>query len=1329
MTLKLQDSSYNLFIAMSNIRFPIVENTKANISNNTCFFKDIIKKKFFNYKKILSERTNLENDDNFNKLYIPYAYFLFGSYDLLILSIVDDYDFSISYFNPFTQTKEHDDNFKPFTQNKKYNDNFHYQILTNSKSAIPQEKDNNNDVLIDLFDNMSNKSNNPDLNKKYNFVSISLFKVNNSLLFGIGNILIISLKNYIIRLLESKEVYKENLILVINDSLSYNEINLLYFSSSWEIINDFNLHLRELNLKEMMEKTENMDFGAFTFSFNSLYQKFDTNILYTHIFETSTSYWGIRYDLCLNQNCFNEDKQDSINNVDKQICPCYINKVNPLNQDCNNEVKQDGKKNDDKQKCPCNINTVDSLKQIYFNVEKIFERQKDQIIDNLVKNVNIEFYTRWSVKPGHMNDFITFMTEIAKELDKIIIIKKDLFLKKYHLTYNEKLYDNKFISIGFGDVIFPNITADNFFINNPFKVSNANFLINGPCRASNIVKKRNRNKSIKDVQKHLLIQRISILISSFFEKEIYTNCTQWYTAPNISNNSIFDNKDKEIDKTKHLYFLTFLHDFCINSNDIQKVREKLRENNSSRVLRERVSRFMTNYNDGMLDSLLYGFFADLKIFVDDLIKRIKNNDLNSQSSYNYREYLNETLVYLEEALRIRLHKNYRFLENSDFMLEYEGGLQNLITAFNNVYQNISAVLGYPGSFVNITGNSIVESKEYMMRINYYHIFHPEIFAIEANHEALNWFNKSNLPDNRDISVNNLILYFKSNLDLETFYLNKSEELNQIVQTLLKTLYYEYSNVEIGRILPIIFDTECINAIFADMFNFCLIFNLDENLFQTMMWSYFSQLSTVYDDLNVINEEKFSVFYFRLLTILNAYNFQINLENNRILKQLFDRQPNLKNICLVISDVYNVISQITTFKTWINSSVSLIKEYFVFLFDDFDVNNLSNKDFLQVIKKREIRLENISYPDFSYEEHNALFITSKTLNSFFFSNEFSINKVYIKLYKHLLKSRRIKCSLFNKILNISGLKENKLLKNDLLEMFNFWDESFMKNIEIVFQKHHLQFEFKQYFYYINDEYSKYKTRNNFNKIIEEVNKIISIKKSFKKRRAKRLKKGKFQKISLFSKGFSSTLFTFFFLTKENKIFLRLLSFELNWPDKPDKNEELYKFYFDLYESFEQNVEIDKIYRDKCNESKIFYTYVSFEDFLAFYHVYLLNKNFHDKFFVNYLFCKLSLNTCLEFASNFCDKNSFVYIQDLFNIYLQKICKVINNSELNLFPRKKDGETGVINKNQSNYMLDQQGRICVYDKESRKNYLSDRIEFINQLINLSSIKKLNIFLKKY
>lgn len=206
----------------------------------------------------------------------------------------------------------------------------------------------------------------------------------------------------------------------------------------------------------------------------------------------------------------------------------------------------------------------------------------------------------------------------------------------------------------------------------------------------------------------------------------------------------FNNENEQFEENKEdLFFAEFKNKLCFQPAEIYKLLEDLRSLRVSKITREKILNMYVAFNDGIADPVLYGYFIELKAMLRDILLSISNMTKGGieKSVEDITDTLESIINDFSVAHLNRFGQSYVMNEITDYNIEFNGGIQNLVSAYDFAYKSIVRQLGDTKmlSFITVTGVPMVKSNQYTAKINYFHLFHPVIFASQLVHEAANYY--------------------------------------------------------------------------------------------------------------------------------------------------------------------------------------------------------------------------------------------------------------------------------------------------------------------------------------------------------------------------------------------------------------------------------------------------------------------------------------------------------------------------------------------------------------------------------------------------------------
>lgn len=294
---------------------------------------------------------------------------------------------------------------------------------------------------------------------------------------------------------------------------------------------------------------------------------------------------------------------------------------------------------------------------------------------------------------------------------------------------------------------------------------------------------------------------------------------------------------------------------------LRELRDNLDEFRVSKVLKERTLKMYGTYNDCITDPLFFSYFIELRDYLKGIKTQIVHYKQEREKSLeNFHSWLNAVITNFEKAYYNRFHQSSRMKNISDFNLEYNGGIQQLISAYDVAYKTISKIYTreYQQNFVYVSGYERVSSDRNSLRINIFHITYPELYAATIWKEVANfcWDSEDKISDG-SIEAENI---------LANELLITDPNYSFILQSRIKShVDFDFSSYVHCLMLSAMNDT-FIHYLCADttVYNYGYAANFD--LYSYWYWKYFSQMSHFYDYEGEMNPDVFIKFFMRLAFI-------------------------------------------------------------------------------------------------------------------------------------------------------------------------------------------------------------------------------------------------------------------------------------------------------------------------------------------------------------------------------------------------------------------------------------------------------------------------------
>ena len=341
------------------------------------------------------------------------------------------------------------------------------------------------------------------------------------------------------------------------------------------------------------------------------------------------------------------------------------------------------------------------------------------------------------------------------------------------------------------------------------------------------------------------------------------------------NHVPYNNQKKyEIDKTK-----------------IEKVKGLMKKIGLSKLVRERLMALFELYNHSCQNLLQQFYLKELLPTMQGFQVMIEGMRRNNEPIREIEEALNIEINNMENAIYDRLHPQ----KHNQPPLEYSGGIQQHLTAFDYAYKSICAVFSPKETgYVTITGAERASSERYLFNLNINDIFFPELFITTAWKEVANFAVR-------------LIDGYSSNTIIDGYardFFVRLKNWHQFSQNEDAFNNLRYNIIHSGAILPKdttseiaveLMDREQLMYFFKDyvVFHFAFLENYE------MMWYYYFktmlQTTICYRELNVVYRKHFVHMLIRL--------FMVGLLSSDTKNELFIKEQESKPYDHLVSDFW------------------------------------------------------------------------------------------------------------------------------------------------------------------------------------------------------------------------------------------------------------------------------------------------------------------------------------------------------------------------------------------------------------------------------------------
>lgn len=359
-----------------------------------------------------------------------------------------------------------------------------------------------------------------------------------------------------------------------------------------------------------------------------------------------------------------------------------------------------------------------------------------------------------------------------------------------------------------------------------------------------------------------------------------------------TDTNLLEKHCQEIDTEQHPQTSLYSKKLQISATDLCELRASLEKANASKLLRERIMKMYNNYNNCITDPMFFGSFIDLHGSMKSFKDRIKNyaETSHTESSISFHEWMNTQVVSFEQAYYNRFHQSNRMREMSDFNLEWNGGIQQIISPLDSAFKEFLSHFGYimNDKFVHVSGYERVQVTENTFRINMLHITYPELFASTIWKEIFNFYWRTAFSDGEQIyfTKNDFHEYLKYSIEHRSGF----DRYNPVHQILLNSI-----------------DKDFTNAFVADTLSFYYGYAGEFDDFTYWYWKYLFQTPLYYDKSRIIDQKIFLKFLSRIL-------FVGMLENEDKIESMFYHPADPVLAELWITNFKDVLSFVKLIKT-------------------------------------------------------------------------------------------------------------------------------------------------------------------------------------------------------------------------------------------------------------------------------------------------------------------------------------------------------------------------------------------------------------------------------
>ncbi|REE24712.1 hypothetical protein DFQ09_10316 [Winogradskyella pacifica] len=321
--------------------------------------------------------------------------------------------------------------------------------------------------------------------------------------------------------------------------------------------------------------------------------------------------------------------------------------------------------------------------------------------------------------------------------------------------------------------------------------------------------------------------------------------------------SCFEQCDIEPKESKPLFWFDKLNKLCVTSAEFLEYDKYLKSLKISRQVRNKVLKIFSNYNNGIQNPILFPYFLDFTVFVENLKKLIKYEFDRSKKVFievrTLEKKLNENIKVFQEGYNVRFLNGYHFENISDFDLDFNNSIQQLLSSYGTFVYEYGKSFYKPDKSKNeveyspIIQLNDIDTISNDLSINYsvHHLTSPEFVFATILKELLNHLELYNEDLNKQV-----LNQYNNNLEKIKDKINESYLDDMFDSNLIEVNYFIIDSIRFG-----------------------LTFNYDFDLFSHWFWSYNFQNSALFNTSGMINEYRLRMELFRIMLIKNYFGIK------------------------------------------------------------------------------------------------------------------------------------------------------------------------------------------------------------------------------------------------------------------------------------------------------------------------------------------------------------------------------------------------------------------------------------------------------------------------
>lgn len=333
-----------------------------------------------------------------------------------------------------------------------------------------------------------------------------------------------------------------------------------------------------------------------------------------------------------------------------------------------------------------------------------------------------------------------------------------------------------------------------------------------------------------------------------------------------------------------------------------------------KIVKEGLVNAINIFNNGISEEMNLSHYLELRQYLIFMIEMAESEAevLAQGGEINNFDFIHSAftraLETFDNAFQNRMQSSFYLKDLNDFNLFYDSGIHLLVSAFQGLFQLLSSRLGYDHSLLYVKGNSEIKIDMWSLRLNYFHIFHPEklISILLAETAHFDWF---------------------ANSQVHNPYGSEQPELRYLFQEENEQSYYNLSYIrmtasELGFSdeLVSMLSVDTMEHVYCDMLSFKLFYGSMADLYSFWSWGYFLMNSRNFKSVGgklEIRKDRWEVFYFRIAFVLKLVESCSGREIDQcqITGSLELNVLNSSGAAERIDSLINGLTNLTVFKTY------------------------------------------------------------------------------------------------------------------------------------------------------------------------------------------------------------------------------------------------------------------------------------------------------------------------------------------------------------------------------------------------------------------------------